>query len=295
MPQRLLNLSTQTGQRLYALIERAPPALLRALSLAVVLAVAFLDWFTGWEVSFSALYLVPIAFGTWFIRRRWGVVMAILSSLLWLTADVISGIHYTSVGVGIWNTIIRTVWMTVLVLLLAILKNQLIEARRASQIDHLTQAYTRSFAYEVLEQELIRTQRYGHTLALAYLDVDDFKRVNDRFGHAGGDRVLVFISEALQRTCRSSDIVARIGGDEFLLVLPETNEPAARVLLDRLVDAVAEASRAAGYPVTVSVGAMCFGSEITSVDVAVREVDALMFQVKGSGKGYVNLLDRRTA
>lgn len=271
-------------------LERWPLASRKGLALAGSVLLALVDWVTGYELSISVLYLAPIGFATWTVNRRWGLIVAILSAFLWLAADIAAGISYSSVVIPAWNTLIRLTSFSVIAFLLSALKQQLANVTAASRTDALTSAYTRRFMFELLERELIRSHRYGHELALAYIDVDDFKRVNDQFGHDGGDQVLRTIVIALEAASRESDVIARIGGDEFLLMLPETDEAAARALLDRLSAAAMAATAAIGRPVTLSVGAMCFGPEITSVSVAVRAVDELMYDVKRSGKGRVKVL-----
>lgn len=282
-----------TGYTLFTMLarlERLPVAARKALALAGAVVIAVLDWWSGFELSLAVVYLAPIAFAAWAVNRTWGLLLAVLCAFLGLAADTAAGIRYSLPLVGAWNALIRLTSYTIIVMLLAALQRQLSKATFAARTDALTGVYTRRYAFELLERELIRSYRYGHTLALAYLDVDDFKDINDRFGHEGGDEVLRAVAGALQSASRDTDVVARIGGDEFLLALPETDEVAAAALLERLSEAATQAASAIGRPVTVSVGCMCFGPDVVSVKVAVQAVDAIMYEVKNAGKGRVKVL-----
>lgn len=124
-----------------------------------------------------------------------------------------------------------------------------------SQRDPLTGLFNRRTLYEVLERELSRVQR-GHPLALLMLDLDGFKRVNDARGHLAGDELLQSVAAAVISSVRSVDLVVRYGGDEFVVLLPDTEEQAATAVADRVVDAIAAVGGAADIdaPVTASVG-----------------------------------------
>jgi diguanylate cyclase (GGDEF)-like protein len=124
-----------------------------------------------------------------------------------------------------------------------------------SQLDPLTDLYNRRHLFARLEAELGRVRR-GHPLALVMLDLDGFKQVNDREGHQRGDVLLQAIAEALRKTTRETDVAGRYGGDEFLVILPDTDAEQARRVAERLADSVREAGRQfdAAHPVTASLG-----------------------------------------
>jgi diguanylate cyclase (GGDEF)-like protein len=133
------------------------------------------------------------------------------------------------------------------------------------------------------QRELGRAARYKRPIAFALVDIDRFKDVNDRFGHARGDRVLGILGAELTRL-RASDVAVRLGGDEFGLLMPETDEAAALSVLDRLKQRVAERTRAEGLPITISVGAAT--SELASVPLArlMAEADRRMYLDKSTSR-----------
>jgi diguanylate cyclase (GGDEF)-like protein len=116
------------------------------------------------------------------------------------------------------------------------------------------------------------------------VDVDNFKRINDRYGHAGGDRLLRAIARAMREGCRRTDIVARLGGDEFALLLPDTGPDAAAVVVEKVRTALLASARGEGWPATFSVGATTFLEPPSSVDELVSRADELMYAAKRAGK-----------
>lgn len=114
------------------------------------------------------------------------------------------------------------------------LEAALIKEQELARIDPLTHVSNRRAFYELAEIEIVRARRNGCPLSVAYMDVDNFKFVNDDLGHATGDLVLVTIASTLRSELRASDIVARLGGDEFAILLPETDAESAQAVLDKL-------------------------------------------------------------
>lgn len=273
-------------QRRIALL---PPNVLRGVALGLAVTVAACDVATGFELSLSVFYLAPTAFAAWFIGRRWGVLMALLSALLWLSADLLAGHVYSAAGIAAWNTLIRLTFFLVVALLLVSLKTQLERVTRLSRTDALTGLLTRGPFFEALAREAARSRRYRHPLTIAYLDVDDFKGLNDRLGHAAGDAALTTLADALKDGTRASDVAARLGGDEFAMIIPEADEAAAHTTLERVRASVAAATAADGAPLTLSIGAICFRT-LPDDDAMLRAVDDLMYEVKRSGKNAVRFL-----
>ena len=122
---------------------------------------------------------------------------------------------------------------------------------------------------------------------MGFLDLDHLKEVNDGLGHAEGDRVLAHLGALLGESTRASDIVGRIGGDEFALLLPDTDAAGARVFFDRLHQAVLDAMRAHDWPVGLSVGVVLISGHVPSESDALRHADSLMYQAKQAGRNRI--------
>lgn len=158
-------------------------------------------------------------------------------------------------------------------------------------IDGLTGLLNHRHLQERLRKELERAARYHHTLSVLMLDVDGFKQFNDTFGHPQGDVLLQSIAEILRQNVRGADIVGRYGGEEFLIVLPETARDDAYVLAERIRAAVEAAwfPTGDGYAVnkTVSIGVASYPDDATTPDQLVQHADAALYRAKRSGKNRV--------
>jgi two-component system cell cycle response regulator len=155
--------------------------------------------------------------------------------------------------------------------------------------DGLTQVANKRCFVEFLEREVVRATRHHRALALAMLDVDHFKAVNDRFGHLAGDRILRGIADVVRRRVRRDELLARYGGEEFAIVLPETPIENAVLLCERvreIVECEAFSYDGQPIPVTVSLGVGTLSAGESGQDL-LRRVDALLYRAKSAGRNRV--------
>lgn len=153
--------------------------------------------------------------------------------------------------------------------------------------DSLTNALTRRHLTEVCQQELERCNRHGRVMSALLIDVDHFKSINDNKGHQAGDRVLVQFAAAVQTLLRRADVMGRLGGEEFVVLLPETSIEVAHVVAERIRAKVAELTDPA--PVTVSIGVTTNLTATDTVDALMARADAAMYQAKRQGRNQVVL------
>lgn len=167
------------------------------------------------------------------------------------------------------------------------------EMHTLAHTDALTGLANRRAALEVLVREVARAGRYQRDLAVLMLDIDRFKALNDTFGHPLGDRVLVALAERLRANVRASDLIARWGGEEFLVVAPETAMPFSRQVADVLRSHVEKDPFLDGHRVTVSIGVSSF-REGDDVDALVERADAALYRAKAGGRNQVAVVDDLT-
>ncbi|MDP2306227.1 MAG: GGDEF domain-containing protein [Pseudomonadota bacterium] len=239
--------------------------------------------------AFASVYLVPVVAASWFGGPMLGFAAAAVSS----GASAIAG------GFGA-EPLARVVMPTLANLaaawLVLTLRGAYAHERALARTDAVTGAPNRR-AFEERARALLRQHaRTGRPFTAAGLDLDGFKAVNDRLGHAEGDRVLRAVAETLAGAVRSTDFVARCGGDEFALLLPDTDERGAQLLLARLRGALCDAMAAGGWPVTFSVGAVSFREaegpvrKVPRAGLPANErdlmqlVDARVYEAKNAGK-----------
>ncbi|MFQ5794715.1 MAG: diguanylate cyclase [Candidatus Bipolaricaulia bacterium] len=157
------------------------------------------------------------------------------------------------------------------------------ELREAAIRDPLTGSYNRRYFTEILNKELERSKRYHHPFSLLMLDIDRFKEINDRFGHVKGDEILCEVARMLEENVREVDVVVRYGGDEFLVLMPETQEPDAQDVVTRLNERLKEWNYEQGLfgmQLTLSTGIYTYTEgDVTQEDV-LRKVDARMYREK---------------
>ncbi|HZZ15422.1 MAG TPA: diguanylate cyclase [Candidatus Sulfotelmatobacter sp.] len=169
------------------------------------------------------------------------------------------------------------------------LKSLLAKEQDLARIDPLTTVPNRRAFYEALEKERVRSLRYRRPCTIAYLDLDNFKKVNDSLGHAVGDELLVEVAAGLRSNLRVTDYVGRLGGDEFAILLPETDATAAKLVLHKLRLRLLEQMKTHNWKVTFSIGAATFLDPPASLDVMIRLADETMYAIKAQGKNNVSV------
>ena len=268
-------------------VDRLTRAGTLALALSGVLVVGGIDYLTGYEVSMSLFYLGPVALAAWYGGRWPGLAVAIASCVSWYIAELAAGGQYSHPAIPVWNALVRFGFFLVTSSLVAALRENLRVQQALARTDSLTGLYGRRAFEERLGHDLSLAQRRKSALTLAYVDLDDFKVVNDTLGHAEGDRVLRVIGQVLKRSVREVDTAARLGGDEFALVLPDTDGPGAQRVIAKLTRELHEALETDTRRTTFSIGVVTVPDAATSPEHAVAAADELMYRVKRKGKGAV--------
>jgi diguanylate cyclase (GGDEF)-like protein len=153
-----------------------------------------------------------------------------------------------------------------------------------ARTDSLTGALNSRSFYDVAQTEIDRCQRYHRPFALAYIDLDNFKAINDTFGHTTGDEALRTVATFIRQRTRRTDVLARLGGDEFGLLLPETTEQLARNVIGKIQEGLAQEMRRNAWPITFSIGVLSCTTAPPTSDALIKMADELMYSVKREGK-----------
>ncbi|HOW52171.1 MAG TPA: GGDEF domain-containing protein [bacterium] len=249
-------------------------------------AIALLDHLTGYEIAFSVFYVAPVTLAAWRAKRSIVLLICLLSSTVWGMVDYTSGHEYSNNLILLWNSIVRLFFFVIIALLLANLREKMRMLDRLARTDPLTGALNGRAFLELAGREIEQARRYGGSFTLLFIDLDNFKRVNDTCGHAAGDDLIRAVVESLRGSLRATDIIGRIGGDEFAVWLSHSAGGEARETVQRLQRAVAEAVSRVGCPTTMSIGAVSvprIRPDLTP-DILLKKADELMYRVKNDSK-----------
>lgn len=303
------------GYSAHRLLQLAPsdrgrwlPALLRVAGMLFVIVIVTLDqWVTpnitpfllGCLVISMVILMRPVQ-ALWFYLAAYAVFFYALgltqSQAELLLSNRLNGLAVTMIGWGLSVMLCRN--FTVIALqkkkleeIHDTLQTQHQELQRLTRLDGLTGLFNRNTVLELAQQELTRAQRYGTPTSVLMLDIDHFKQVNDHWGHPVGDAVLRHVAALLGHSVRGSDVVARMGGEEFMLLLPQTAEAMARQLAEKIrlrIAATPTPLDGQSILVTVSVGvASTSAADNRDFDHLYLEADKALYQAKQGGRNRV--------
>lgn len=264
--------------------EKQSRPFLNTIGLTVVALIGVIDYLTGYEIELAIFYLIPILLLTWLAGRVSGTFIAVASTAVIYLANMMAGKVFSNPLIWIWDSIAVFGIFLLAVLSLSSLKNALEKERMLARTDVLTGAANSGYFKLLTTLEIERCRRYQTPFTFAYIDCDNFKILNDRFGHNTGDDLLILIATILRQHIRKTDIVARLGGDEFGILLPETGEEQGKVVMEKIRRVLLEAMNEKGWPVTVSIGAVTYLHAPAATDEVIKSADNLMYSVKSSGK-----------
>lgn len=252
-----------------------------------LLIVAFIDYVIVANISLSIFYSLSIFLGTWCLGKSAGLAFSLLSSLAWFVSEI-NAQENEPLFILEWNTLVRLLFFLIITHLLTEIKQSYEREKCLARTDRLTGLWNRLYFLELLDLEIKRFQRKSQPFTLAYLDIDNFKKVNDTWGHNRGDKLLILTAQVLQQNVRQVDAIARLGGDEFVLLLPETDLKNGNLVLQRVNKKLREMIEIESFPVGFSIGAVTFYSLPESIDEILAIADRWMYEVKKNGKNRLN-------
>ena len=262
-------------------------AIILSIGLASAAVVGVLDYLTGSHVTLTAIYLLPVYFVAWNAGAGAGMLLALFCAAAWLVAGHFAERLFPSTLVMLWQFVSLAVIAGVFATLLARLRKAQSRTQALSLVDFLTGALNSRAFYNLVENEHRKSERYKRPVTLVYIGLDHFKRVNSRFGHTVGDMVLQRVARTMMKYLRATDRVARLGGDEFVILLPETDLDAAKVVIPKIGEQLAEEMEDKRWPITFSAAVVTFYQVPPSARAMIKTSEKLMWAVKRDGKNAV--------
>jgi diguanylate cyclase (GGDEF)-like protein len=258
------------------------------LAFALTILLAGIDRLTGAELSISVFYLIPISIAAWYGNRRLGYIVCGLSAGAWMFVEATTPTPYSQYWILFWNSAVRLIAFVVVAYLIAELRRQLQRQQQLARTDNLTGLLNRAGFFERAQVAANAASRYGYAIAIAYIDLDGFKKINDTLGHLQGDEALKTVGDILGGSSRGSDIVARIGGDEFVVLLPDTTLAGAHAYFHKLHLELRREIHVKGWSnLDLSIGAVVYEQAPADLFDALRVADNLMYRAKRSAKARV--------
>lgn len=247
-------------------------------------AASYLPLEMGRYISLNVLYCLPIIqtarLASIQAMRRYdthtSTFIGIAVALFWSATEVVIAWPYFPRTAFILNTFTRSVAFTVIGRVLV----KLWREREYAHVDALTGLANRLELMERLNSEQGRSERTRRPYSLLFMDIDEFKTMNDMYGHQGGDEALKALADILRRSCRKVDIPARLGGDEFVLLLPDTDERSCEVVIKRIAETTSKEFSGRSWPISVSIGRTSHIGKAMEAEAVIRLADENMYQAK---------------
>lgn len=249
---------------------------------ALLVALTGVHALLGFAAGFNALYLLPIWLATRMGGRTTGFALVVLCTLVDAIAEWSTG-HVPGESLA-GDFAIRFVTFTALMLLIAQVEQALERQQRLAMRDPLTGLLNRGALAQFAEHAFNRSLLRHQPVTVAVIDCDGFKQLNDTYGHRAGDHVLTMLARELVDKTRQTDIVARIGGDEFAVVLQNTSLEEARQIMVRVDEAFVASVRRVGYIAGISIGYGTTGEGYNELDSVLELADQSMYQDKNEKK-----------
>jgi len=258
----------------------------------IIVIIFFTDYLTGKELAFSIFYLLPITIAVIFGGKKSGYIYSVVSAATWITADILTNGRYSSIYIPLWNTIVRLSYFVFHTTILSSLLETNKTMHEMSQRDPLTNTANWRYFEEYANRQIKVAVRERKNISLVYMDVDNFKEINDKLGHSIGDEVLMQAANGMSKSIRPKDIVARLGGDEFAILLYDASKEETEMIINRMKENVDQEMKSRGWTITLSIGSVVFSILPSTIGPMIKRVDEVMYEVKKNGKDNVKIVNQ---
>ncbi len=266
------------------LFEGKSRGLIFLYSLVLVIFDGVVDYLTGYEMTYFIFYVLPVMLAAWYGNRGLGWIVAIISGSVWLAVDIIDGHPYSHSWYPYWNAMVRLSFFILATQLVSAIRMRLEIEKTLARVDELTDAPNRLAFREKCDVLFPLANRKQSPMALGFIDIDDFSNLNDKHGHGFGDVVLRTVANILKDNMRKTDVFGRIVGNEFAVLLPNTDPGTAREMFAKLHLLLIEKAKVEGWPIGFSIGVAVIENPDISTDQAMEFADNLVHRVKKNDK-----------
>lgn len=270
--------------RFVNLVARQRKSLIPLFGYLILFFIGIMDYLTGAEISLSIFYVVPVAIVTLSTNRKNGLIISFVAGAVWLAADLLAEHAYSSPIIPWWNATVRFLFFAVITTFASALKKMYEYEESMARTDFLTGTANRRLLFETAKMRFFSKDTDNLPFTVAYLDLDNFKRINDDLGHATGDKILQSVGEIIKQNLRRTDIVARMGGDEFVILLPGAKAEDSKGVADKIKKKINDLASKENWRLTVTMGVATFLKPPATVDEMISKADDLMYQAKDDGK-----------
>ncbi|NEQ25807.1 MAG: diguanylate cyclase [Microcoleus sp. SIO2G3] len=242
------------------------------------------------EISLSFFYLLPITFVTWFVKKEAGIISAFASVvIIFVLNNNYSSYQNDSHNSfnSYWENAVSLMFFLTVCFLVFELRAAKEREKEIARIDHITGLANKRLFFELARLEIKKSIRYRHPLTVISIDIDDFTSIYDKSGKSVGNKLLQIIAETLKDSIRETDIMGRVGSDEFVILLPGSGHEPAQIVANRVQRQLCEAMETHQWSITFSIGAITFINPPNSVDAMMQRADHLMYLVKNNGKNQL--------
>lgn len=237
-----------------------------------------------YDITLLLPYIILVSFTTLFIGNKTGLFFSILTLLMWFSSKTNL---FTTLSLIIYiNLMIKSIFVFLQYLLIIYIKKLYFKVEALSLLDELTGLNNRRGFFHLTQYEIIKKKRTKEIISLLFIDIDNFKKINDMKGHKEGDKVLKELSEVIKKTTRTLDISARVGGDEFCVFLPNVDQNIIKKIAKRIIEGFDGSSIRNQWPTSLSIGGFTAKNNI-ELEELIKRSDDLMYKAKKGGKNRI--------
>jgi diguanylate cyclase (GGDEF)-like protein len=262
--------------------------ILKIIAISSVFLIGYLHYIAGPLFEFHLFFFIPIIIASWFTSQFFSYLILLLVIVSWTIGDYLIVKGTVNLMSFAFNALMHALIIIYLNYLLGYIRQLLIKESQLAREDSLTKIPNRRGFYEYGETAFSTADRHQLPIASIFIDLDDFKSINDTYGHKTGDQLLYETAQVIKDSIRKTDVAGRLGGDEFCIILLNVDSKQAKDFSESLRNKLNEKMQQQGWKTTFSMGIVSYGSAPKNFHHVIQRADNLMYQVKRNGRnGFI--------